>query len=137
MTSREPESLDPPRSPTPLDYVDPHIPELEQDQPQEPDGNPGNDHGSPDANPDPGDPDNNDNNNDDDDPLTIPTPFLHQPTIAQKVTDSLKPLSISRVVFKTSAETPHQSPRKSRLESLTPLTAPTLGNFVTSLSSVI
>jgi Ty3 transposon capsid-like protein len=74
MTSREPESPDPPRSPTPLDYVDPNNP-FEQDMPHEPDGNPGDDHGGPDGpdgNPDPGDPDDND---DDDDPPDDPNPI--------------------------------------------------------------
>ena len=78
MTPREPESLDPPCSPTPLDYVDSHVSELEQDQQQEPDSNPGNDHGSPDCpdgNPDPGDPDYNDDNDDDDDPPDNPNPI--------------------------------------------------------------
>src|SRR5277367_81307 len=70
-------------------------------------------------------------------PLMIPTPFLHQPTIAKKVTDSLKPLCISQEVFKASAETPHPNPRKSRLENLTLLTVLTLGNSATSLSPVI
>src|SRR6202789_3941961 len=70
-------------------------------------------------------------------PLMIPTPFLHQPTIAKKVTDSLKPLCTSQEVFKASAETPHPNPRKSRLENLTLLTVLTLGNSATSLSPVI
>ena len=89
MTSHELESQDPPHSPTPLDYVDTNNPKLEQDLPHEPDGNPGNDHGGPMVpmvtltlvtlmimmmmTP----------------PLMIPTLFLHQLTIAQKVTDSL------------------------------------------------
>ena len=75
MTSHEPESLDPLCSPTPLDYVDPHVPKLKQDQHQEPDGNPGNDHGSPNGHPDPGDPDDNDDNDDDDDPPANPNPI--------------------------------------------------------------
>ena len=49
MTLHEPESLDPPHSPTPLDYVNPNNPELEQDLPREPDSNPGDDHGGPDG----------------------------------------------------------------------------------------
>ena len=75
MTSREPESPDPPRSPTPLDYVDPHVSELEQDLQQEPDGNPGSNHSSPDGNPNPGDPDDHDDNDNDDDPADNPNPI--------------------------------------------------------------
>ena len=68
----------PPRSPTPLDYIDPDNP-FNPDQSREPEGNPGDDHGGPPApggNPDPGDPD-DDNPNPDNPPS--PPPIDNRP----------------------------------------------------------
>ena len=69
-----------PRSPTSLDYVDPH-----PEPSHEPEGNPVDDNGStygpdgPDSAPDPGDPDDNNNRDDPDNPPQIPTPINNHP----------------------------------------------------------
>ena len=64
--------------------------------------------------------------------MTTQTPItplvLHQSTIAPKVTDSLKLSRSSQIVSETSDETPHQKPRRSKLESPIHLTVLTLGN---------
>ena len=64
-------------------------------------------------------------------PVTPPVPLLL--TIVLMVTDSLKPLCSSRKVLEISKGIPHQSPKKSRLETLTPLTVLTLRHSATSL----
>ena len=100
-------------TPTTLDYVNPENP-FDPNPSQEPEGNPDNNHGNPPdpaGEPDPGDPD--------DDPEPNNPPVPHLLTIILKATDSLKLLCSSQKVLEISKEILHQSPKKSRLETLT------------------